>query len=235
MRVFTIGHSTRTVAELVALLQAHGVTTLVDVRSIRRSRTNPQFDAGPLSRALANRGIGYHAIAALGGRRGKAKQPPALANDAWQVSAFRNYADHALTAEFRAGLRELLALPAPAAVMCAEAVWWRCHRRIIADHLLARRVRVFHIMSKTSAPAATLTPFAVVERGRVHYPLTAAGAAGAASERVTAAGAAGERARRPSRAVAGAPRARSRPRRKSPRSPPRTTTRARENHRAAPP
>ena len=220
--IYTIGHSTRTVAELVAVLRAHDIVTLVDVRSIRRSRTNPQFNEAPFARALARHDIGYRAIDALGGRRGKAKQPPKLANDAWQIAAFRNYADHALTAEFRAGLRELLATPGPAAIMCAEAVWWRCHRRIVADHLLARGVRVFHIMSKTSAPAATLTPFAVVERGRVYYPVTAAGEAGV-------------RVPRPSRAAGGARRGRPRPARKSPRPRPRQTSRARETRRAAPP
>src|SRR5205807_992235 len=82
----------------------------------------------------------------------------------------RNYADHALTAEFRAGLTRLLHLPGPVAIMCAEAVWWRCHRRIVADHLLARRIPVAHILSERPATPATLTPFAVVTRGRVHYP-----------------------------------------------------------------
>ena len=172
MTIFTVGHSTRTVDELVRVLTAHGVKLVVDIRSIRRSRTNPQFNAGRIMRSLAARGLRYRALEALGGRRGKAKQPPALANDAWRVTAFRNYADHALTAEFRAGLTALLALARrmPAAIMCAEAVWWRCHRRIVADHLLAKRVRVVHIMSATKAEQATLTPFAVVKRGRVHYP-----------------------------------------------------------------
>lgn len=172
MTIFTVGHSTRTIDELAELLRAHGVKTVVDIRSIRRSRTNPQFNADRIARSLKARGLGYRAIEALGGRRGKAKQPPALANDAWRVTAFRNYADYALTSEFRAGLAELIALGkrTPVAIMCAEAVWWRCHRRIVADHLIAKHACVVHLMSKTKAEPATLTPFAKVVRGRVYYP-----------------------------------------------------------------
>lgn len=155
------------------MLKAHGVTQLVDIRSIRRSRTNPQFDESVLAGRLARHGISYQALPALGGRRGKAKRPPARRNDAWDSASFRNYADHALTPEFERGLAELLALAeaAPTAIMCAEAVWWRCHRRIVADHLLARRVPVTHLLSETSVQPATLTPFAVATRGRVYYPL----------------------------------------------------------------
>jgi uncharacterized protein (DUF488 family) len=167
VQVYTIGHSTRTLDELLALLRAHGVRTLADIRSIRRSRTNPQFNEPALRKALGRR---YVVIDELGGRRGKPKRAPRLANDAWDHMAFRNYADHALTAEFRAGLTRLLRLPGPVAIMCAEAVWWRCHRRIVADHLLARRVPVAHILSERPATPAALTPFAVVNRGRVHYP-----------------------------------------------------------------
>ncbi|HEX3763052.1 MAG TPA: DUF488 domain-containing protein [Kofleriaceae bacterium] len=167
MQVYSIGHSTRTLDELRTLLRVHGVRTLADIRSIRRSRTNPQFDEPALRKALGRR---YVVIDELGGRRGKPKRPPRLANDAWDHPAFRNYADHALTAEFRAGLARLLRLPGPVAIMCAEAVWWRCHRRIVADHLLARGVPVAHILSERPAAPATLTPFAVVTRGRVHYP-----------------------------------------------------------------
>ena len=170
--IYTIGHSTRTVAEIAALLRAHGITTLVDIRTIRRSRANPQFNEAVIGKALGKRGVGYRIDAALGGRRGKAKQPPALSNDAWENASFKNYADYALTAEFRAGLAALIAeaRQVPSAVMCAEAVWWRCHRRIVADWLLAKKLDVRHIMSETSAPPATLTPFATIVRGRVHYP-----------------------------------------------------------------
>jgi uncharacterized protein (DUF488 family) len=171
VQVYTIGHSTRTRAELLALLRSHGVRTLADIRSIRRSRSNPQFNESALRRALGSR---YVVIPELGGRRGKADPPPRLANDAWDHASFRNYADYALTAPFRAGLAHLLAVPGPVAIMCAEAVWWRCHRRIVADHLLARRVPVAHILSDRPAAPATLTPFAAIARGRVHYPRRAA-------------------------------------------------------------
>jgi uncharacterized protein (DUF488 family) len=170
--IYTVGHSTRTLAELGAMLTAHGVDTLVDLRSIRRSRTNPQFNEARLSSYLARKAIRYRVIPPLGGRRPKAKPPPKHANDAWQNSAFRNFADHAETAEFRAGLAELIALAKQhtVAIMCSEAVWWRCHRRIVTDHLLAHRVPVVHLMSQRATTVATPTPFAVIRRGRVHYP-----------------------------------------------------------------
>jgi uncharacterized protein (DUF488 family) len=170
--IFTVGHSTRTLAELGAILRAHGVELLVDVRSIRRSRTNPQFNEAKLRAYLARIEIGYRVIAELGGRRSKAKPPPKHANDAWQNSAFRNFADHAESAAFRAGLAKLLALgkQRSVAIMCSEAVWWRCHRRIIADHLMAHHVPVVHLMSQRAATDATPTQFAVIRRGRVHYP-----------------------------------------------------------------
>jgi uncharacterized protein (DUF488 family) len=172
MIIWTVGHSTRTVAELAAVVKAHGVEEIVDIRSIRRSRANPQFNEARIAAALGKRGVAYRVDEALGGRRGKAKKPPALANDAWDNASFRNYADYALTPEFRAGLVALVreARKAPSAIMCAEAVWWRCHRRIVADHLIARGIEVRHIMSEASAPEATLTPFAKIVRGRVHYP-----------------------------------------------------------------
>ena len=175
--IYTVGHSTRTIDELVRVLASHGVSRLVDIRTIRRSRTNPQFNEARFARALARRGIDYVALPALGGRRGKAKRPPRRSNEAWRVAAFRNFADYALGSEFRAGLAELrtLARTKPTAIMCAEAVWWRCHRRIVADHLLARGVPVVHLMTETKSEPATLTPFAVASRGSVSYPLTSSG------------------------------------------------------------
>jgi uncharacterized protein (DUF488 family) len=172
MKIWTVGHSTHSVAELAAIVKAHGVEQIVDIRTIRRSRANPQFNEAVIGKALARRDVRYRIDEALGGRRGKAKVPPKLANDAWENASFKNYADYALTAGFRDGLAELMALAkkTPTAIMCAEAVWWRCHRRIVADWLLARKVEVLHIMSATSAPEATLTPFAKIVRGRVHYP-----------------------------------------------------------------
>jgi uncharacterized protein (DUF488 family) len=111
-------------------------------------------------------------IPALGGRRPKANPPPKHANDAWEHRAFRNFADHAESAEFRAGLAVLIALAKrrTVAIMCSEAVWWRCHRRIVTDHLLAHHVPVVHLMSQRATTVATPTPFAVIRRGRVHYP-----------------------------------------------------------------
>jgi len=148
MTVYTVGHSTRTVAELVALLRQAGVDLLVDVRSVPRSRTNPQFNTDVLPQALAEAGIAYRHIRALGGLRHKPKDAPPSPNTLWRSDPFRNYADYALTEPFRAGLAELRGLTEQhvCAIMCAEAVWWRCHRRIVADYLLAGEVPVAHIM-----------------------------------------------------------------------------------------
>ena len=171
--VFTIGHSTRTLAEFVALLRQVNVDLLVDVRSIPRSRAVPQFNVETLPESLAAEGIGYQHLRALGGRRHRAKGAPPSTNTFWRVLAFRNYADYAETAAFRAGLDELLALARDhrCAIMCAEAVWWRCHRRIITDYLLAAGVAVEHIMGLGQLTPASLTPEARVETdGTVRYP-----------------------------------------------------------------
>ncbi|MDQ6702845.1 MAG: DUF488 domain-containing protein, partial [Pseudomonadota bacterium] len=146
--IFTIGHSTHAIAELVALLRQVGVDLLVDVRSIPRSRTNPQFNADALPDALVDAGISYRHLPALGGLRHRTKGAMPSLNTLWRVAAFRNYADYAATDAFRRGLDELRALARDdcCAIMCAEAVWWRCHRRIIADYLLAEGVPVAHIM-----------------------------------------------------------------------------------------
>jgi uncharacterized protein (DUF488 family) len=159
MKVFTVGHSTRSSNELNALLLEAQVHCLVDVRSIPRSRTNPQFNSDSLRESLAAAGIDYIQIAALGGRRGRSKRAPSP-NTLWRVEAFRNYADHAATDTFRAGLEQLEALSArqTCAIMCAEALWWRCHRRIIADYLLAAGIEVAHIMGPGKIESATLTP-----------------------------------------------------------------------------
>jgi uncharacterized protein (DUF488 family) len=170
--IYTIGHSTRTLPGFVALLQQVGVTLLVDVRSIPRSRATPQFNADTLPAALMAHGIGYRHLAALGGRRHHPRGAPPSHNNYWRVTAFRNYADYAATAEFRAGLDELttLARTACCAIMCAEAVWWRCHRRIITDWLLAGGTSVDHIMGEGVVTPATLTPGAHVAKGIVSYP-----------------------------------------------------------------
>lgn len=173
MTLFTIGHSTRSLDEFVDVLRAHGVKTLVDIRTIRRSRANPQFDEAALGPALAVVGMRYEKLASLGGLRHGMKDQQPSQSSAWQNESFRHYADYATTAPFRGGLDALVRLAArePTAIMCAEALWWRCHRRIVADHLLARGVAVVHLFTKTHAEPATLTPFAVIDqRGAVTYP-----------------------------------------------------------------
>jgi hypothetical protein len=157
---FTIGHSTHPLPEFVTLLQGSEIETLVDVRSIPRSRTNPQFNRDTLPDSLAAHQIDYVHIAELGGRRSAAKGGAPSPNGYWTHPAFRNYADYAMTDAFREGFTQLLELGHRnrCAIMCSEAVWWRCHRRIIADYLLCRGETVLHIMDAQHTPAATLTP-----------------------------------------------------------------------------
>lgn len=176
--VCTIGHSTRPVEEFVDLLQAGDVTLVIDVRSIRRSRTNPQYNAETLPRSLAESGIEYTPIPELGGRRSRQKSVPPEVNDYWQNRGFHNYADFAMSAEFAIGLQRLLELSADAAcaVMCAEAVWWRCHRRIIADYLLLHGRVVLHLMEKGRVEPASMTPAALVQGEVLVYPSPAIGA-----------------------------------------------------------
>lgn len=158
--IFTIGHSTRSVAELAALLRQVSVDLLVDVRSVPRSRTNPQFNADALPQPLTAAGIAYRHLAALGGLRGRRLEAPPSPNTLWRNDAFRNYADYAATDAFREGFDQLRALARDhrCAIMCAEAVWWRCHRRIIADYLLVQGIPVEHIMGPGKIDPATLTP-----------------------------------------------------------------------------
>jgi uncharacterized protein (DUF488 family) len=178
--IFTIGHSTRTLDEFEALLAGAGVDLLVDVRSIPGSRAMPQFNIETLPDALAKVGIGYRHLSALGGRRHHRKGTPPSQNTLWRVLAFRNYADYAETDAFRAGLDELIALSKKqrCAIMCAEAVWWRCHRRIVADYLLMRRIPVRHIMAPGKMEPATMTPGAIVlATGNIRYPAIESGRA----------------------------------------------------------
>ena len=173
MTVYTIGHSTRAQDELIALLREPGVTLLIDVRSFPRSRANPQFNADVLSDALAGAGIGYRHMKALGGRRPAQDLGQPSPNGLWRESAFRNYADYALSPPFGQALAELRAAARErrCAVMCAEAVWWRCHRRIIADYLLAAGEEVRHILGPGDIQPAALTPGATPQAdGTVHYP-----------------------------------------------------------------
>ena len=157
LMLYTIGHSTHSSSEFIALLEQARVDLVVDVRSFPRSRTNPQFNSDTLPTALRQAGIGYVHLRALGGRRPRAAHS---VNTLWRNDAFRNYADYAMTTPFRAGLEELLALAAQqvCALMCSEAVWWRCHRRVITDYVLARDYPVAHIMGAGKIDAATLTP-----------------------------------------------------------------------------
>lgn len=176
--IFTIGHSTRNLADFVALLRQVGVTLLVDVRSIPRSRMVPQFNEDTLPEALAADGIRYQRLPALGGRRGHPKGAPPSLNTQWRVAAFRDYADYAETDGFRVGLEALRALAREdrCAIMCAEALWWRCHRRIIADYLLAAGVRVEHIMGRGHVVPATLTPGArALADGTLRYQASSDG------------------------------------------------------------
>jgi uncharacterized protein (DUF488 family) len=170
---YTIGHSTRSVAELAGLLQQVGANLVIDVRTIPRSRTNPQFNADTLPQSLSAWQIGYRHLRDLGGLRGRRKDQVPSPNTYWQNLSFRNYADYTTTAPFRAGLRELqdLGCTHVCAVMCAEAVWWRCHRRIITDYLVSDGERVCHIMGSGKVEPATLSPAAVRQHdGTLVYP-----------------------------------------------------------------
>ncbi len=172
--IFTIGHSTRTIAEFVVLLKQVKIDLVVDVRSIPRSRKVPQFNLDMLPNSLALEGIGYQHLSALGGRRHHRKSEPPSTNTFWRVLAFRNYADYAQTDAFRVGLNELLTLSHDhrCAIMCAEAVWWRCHRRIITDYLLAQGILVEHIMGPGQVMSAVITPDAkLLPDGTLRYSM----------------------------------------------------------------
>ena len=174
--VFTIGHSTRPIEEFVALLKAHGVTQLADVRTIPKSRRHPHFAQEALSVSLPAAGIVYRHFPGLGGLRKPASDSP---NGGWRHAGFRGYADYMRTPAFAAALADLAewSRAAPTAVMCAEAVWWRCHRRIIADYLLAAGETVFHILGKGHVELATMTPAARLEpSGLLSYPADQSGA-----------------------------------------------------------
>jgi uncharacterized protein (DUF488 family) len=170
---FTIGHSTRPIDEFVALLTASEVKLVVDVRTVPRSRTNPQFNRDALPASLAPHGIAYEHFAALGGLRKKQPGVSPDANAFWENASFHNYADYALGEEFSASLEKLRALghAARLTVMCAESLWWRCHRRIIADYLIAAGKEVFHILGPGHIEQARLTPEARIEPdGSLTYP-----------------------------------------------------------------
>jgi uncharacterized protein (DUF488 family) len=169
---YTIGHSTRSIGEFVGLLREAQVGLVADVRTVARSRTNPQFNADVLAESLAEHQIRYEHILELGGLRGKQRMVQPSPNGYWENASFRNYADYALSEDFRGGLAKLRVLGknTTSAIMCAEAVWWRCHRRIIADYLLAEGCSVLHILGPGKIEPATMTPAAREISGGLVYP-----------------------------------------------------------------
>jgi uncharacterized protein (DUF488 family) len=176
LTIFTIGHSTRTLEQFVELLEIHGVRQVADIRTVPRSRRHPQFERDALARSLPARGFVYRHLPALGGLR---RARPDSVNTAWQNASFRGYADYMGTPAFARGLDELIAFAreAPTAIMCAEAVWWRCHRRLVADALLVagqktkrRAMTIRHIVSTAAAAPHELTPFARVDQDQLTYP-----------------------------------------------------------------
>jgi len=167
--VLTIGHSTRPTEEFLAMLKSHGVQQVIDVRTIPRSRHNPQFNQEALASSLRASKIEYRHIKALGGLR---KARPDSVNQGWRNLSFRGFADYMQTADFHRGMEQLVqaALSAKVTLMCAEAVPWRCHRSLIADALLVRGIPVQHIMTKDQRHEHELTPWARVDRESITYP-----------------------------------------------------------------
>ena len=170
MVFFSIGHSNRPLDDFLTLISSHGIIGLADVRAYPTSRRWPHFGREALDAALAENGVRYLWIPELGGRRKSPKSTPSR-HKAWTVDAFRNYADYAETPDFQAGLAKLLDLAAagPAAFMCAEALYWQCHRRLISDHLLIRGYEVMHLGGRGKAEPHRLTPFARVVAGELIY------------------------------------------------------------------
>lgn len=168
LTIWTIGHSTRTIEDLIALLRAHKIELLVDVRHFPGSRRYPQFNKELLAESLKKAGIEYHHLVQLGGRRGAR---PDSRNTAWRNEAFRGYADYMETKGFAEGIDCLLDLARRkrTAIMCAEAVWWRCHRSLIADYLKARGYKVLHIQSATKAEEHPFTSAARLVDGKLSY------------------------------------------------------------------
>ena len=168
-RLWTIGHSTRTIGEFISLLQSHHIKVLVDVRSLPGSKRYPQFNKEALAKSLGEAGIRYQHFPELGGRR-KAKSDSK--NSAWRNASFRGYADYMETEEFRKGIERLLDLAnnvGSTAIMCAEAVWWRCHRSLISDYLKVRGIEVIHIFDSNKAEPHPYTSAARVVNGKLSY------------------------------------------------------------------
>ena len=170
---FTIGHSTRPIAAFVDLLSDAEVRLVVDVRTVPRSRTNPQYNHDVLPDSLSAFQIAYEHIAELGGLRGRNRDVPPTVNGFWENQSFHNYADYAFSDGFHSGLFRLRELghAKPCAIMCSEALWWRCHRRIIADYLIATGEMVFHILGPTHVAQAYITGAAKLgAAGTLAYP-----------------------------------------------------------------
>jgi len=175
--IHTIGHSTRTLSEFIELLRAEHIELLADIRTVPLSRTNPQFNFNTLPQALAAKNIDYIQLAKLGGLRKKSKTVAPDINGFWINQSFHNYADYALSEEFEQGLLRLqeLCQDQRCAIMCSEAVWWRCHRRIVADYLLYRGRMVVHLIGRGRAEPATLTAAATPLGNSLLYPAPVVG------------------------------------------------------------
>ena len=169
MRLWTIGHSTRKIDHFISLVEENGIKLVVDVRSFPGSRRYPQFNKEALADSLGQHGIRYEHFADLGGRR-KPKQTSR--NIAWRNASFRGYADYMATEEFQKGIERLVDLTSevgPAAIMCAEAVWWRCHRALISDYLKARGIEVIHIVDSNKTELHPFTSAARMVNGELSY------------------------------------------------------------------
>ena len=164
----TIGHSTRPVEALIEMLKAHGVKRVLDVRTIPKSRYNPQYNSEALERSLCEAGIGYEHMKALGGLRHPRKDSP---NTGWRNESFRGYADYMETQDFRKGIERLLEVARNnrVAIMCSEAVWWRCHRSMISDYLKVQGIEVVHIMGEGKSELHPFTSAAQVVNGELSY------------------------------------------------------------------
>jgi len=169
MRIWTIGHSTRTIDEFISLLKQNEVKLLVDVRAWPSSKRYPQFNKDALAESLNAHGIRYEHFRELGGKR---KAKPDSRNTAWRNASFRGYADYMETEQFQKGIERLLEVASetgPPAIMCAEAVWWRCHRSLIADYLKVRGVEVMHILGANKVEPHPYTPAARIVNGELSY------------------------------------------------------------------
>ena len=169
MRIWTIGHSTRSIDEFISLLNENGVKLLTDVRAWPSSKRYPQFNKDALAESLNAQGIRYEHLPELGGKR---KAKPDSRNTAWRNASFRGYADYMETEQFQKGIERLLDVASetgPTAIMCAEAVWWRCHRSLIADYLKVRGVEVMHILGANKIEPHPYTPAARIVNGELSY------------------------------------------------------------------